>query len=100
VGGSLRPFGAHNLLEACALGKPVIVGPSVYNFQEAVDLGIAAGAVVQVDDAAGVAAQASRLLRDPVEAEKFGEAGANFACAHRGAVERLLALIDWRGVDK
>lgn len=99
VGGSLRPFGAHNLLEACALGKPVIVGPSVYNFQEAADLGMEAGAVIQVDDAAGVAAQASRLLNDPAFAVKIGEAGAEFARAHRGAVDRLMKLVDWSAIN-
>lgn len=100
VGGSLRPFGAHNLVEACALGKPVIVGPSVYNFQEAAELGIAAGAVIQVDDALGVAAQASRLLSSPALAVKIGEAGAEFARAHRGAVDRLLELVDWSAIDR
>jgi 3-deoxy-D-manno-octulosonic-acid transferase len=93
VGGSLRPFGAHNLIEACALGKPVIIGPSVYNFQEAVDLGMAAGAVIQVDDADGMAAEVSRLLVDSATARKMGAASENFAHAHKGAVERLLALI-------
>src|SRR5690606_12598967 len=34
IGGSLKPFGAHNLLEACALAKPVLIGSSTYNFQE------------------------------------------------------------------
>jgi len=99
IGGSLRPYGAHNLVEACALGKPVIIGPSVYNFQEAAELGIAAGAVIQVEDAAGVAAQASRLLSDPALAAEIGQAGETFARAHRGAVDRLLERIDWSGVE-
>ena len=93
VGGSLRPYGAHNLLEACALGKPVIVGPSVYNFQEAVELGVAAGAVLQVPDAAALAAEVSALLVDSARARRMGEAGASFTRAHRGAVERLFALL-------
>ncbi|MPZ46228.1 MAG: 3-deoxy-D-manno-octulosonic acid transferase, partial [Betaproteobacteria bacterium] len=51
IGGSLRPFGAHNLVEACALAKPVLIGPSMFNFQEAAELGMAAGGVIQVPDA-------------------------------------------------
>ena len=27
IGGSLLPFGAQNLIEACAVGRPVIIGP-------------------------------------------------------------------------
>ncbi|MCC6533994.1 MAG: lipid IV(A) 3-deoxy-D-manno-octulosonic acid transferase [Burkholderiales bacterium] len=93
VGGSLRALGAHNLLEACALGKPVVIGPSVFNFQEATELGIAAEAVVQVADAAGVAEEVARLLNDGARARRMGEAGAAFARSHRGAVARLFTLI-------
>ncbi len=35
VGGSFLRFGGQNLIEACALGRPVIVGPHTYNFDEA-----------------------------------------------------------------
>ena len=36
IGGSFAPFGAQNLIEACAVGVPVVIGPSSYNFPEAV----------------------------------------------------------------
>jgi 3-deoxy-D-manno-octulosonic-acid transferase len=93
LGGSLRPFGAHNLLEACALGKPVLIGPSVFNFQEAVALGRAAGAVVQVDDSAHLAAEAVALLQDRERARAVGAAGEAFTLRHRGAVDRLFDFI-------
>ena len=93
IGGSLRPFGAHNLVEACALGKPVVIGPSVFNFQEAVELGMAAGAVIQVPDAAALAVQVAELLQDPPRAARIGNSGLDFARAHRGAVERLFTLL-------
>ena len=93
IGGSLRPFGAHNLLEACALAKPVIVGPSTYNFQEAVELGVAAGGVVQVADARALVDEVTRILSDSQRRASMGEAAREFAAAHRGAVERLFALL-------
>ena len=93
IGGSLRPFGAHNLVEACALGKPVVIGPSVFNFQEAVELGVAAGGVLQVANAAGVASQVTALLTDRDRARIIGDAGAAFARAHRGAVDRLFDFL-------
>lgn len=93
IGGSLRPFGAHNLLEACALAKPVIVGPFVYNFQEAVELGVAAGGVVQVANAAALANEVTRILADPERCASMGQAARAFADAHRGAVDRLFALL-------
>jgi 3-deoxy-D-manno-octulosonic-acid transferase len=32
IGGSLLPLGGQNLIEACALGKPVLVGEHTFNF--------------------------------------------------------------------
>jgi len=94
IGGSLRPYGAHNLLEACALGKPTIVGPSVFNFQEATELGVAAGAVIQVANAEALALQVNALLHDPQQRARMGQAGIAFTTSHRGAVDRLFALLE------
>jgi 3-deoxy-D-manno-octulosonic-acid transferase len=93
IGGSLRPFGGHNLLEACALAKPVIIGPSTYNFQEATELGIEAGGVVQVQDAEALAKAVTALLTNAPRRREVGAAAHAFAMAHRGAVERLFALL-------
>ncbi|OGA52615.1 MAG: 3-deoxy-D-manno-octulosonic acid transferase, partial [Betaproteobacteria bacterium RIFCSPLOWO2_12_FULL_62_58] len=46
IGGSLLPFGGQNLIEACAAGKPVLFGPHTYNFAEAAEGAIAAGAAL------------------------------------------------------
>ena len=93
VGGSLLPLGGQNLIEACAVGKPVLIGPSTYNFAEAVELAVRAGAAVQVSDAAALVKEAGRLLRDPAAARRMGEAGLAFCAAHRGATKRVLELI-------
>ena len=93
IGGSLLPFGAQNLIEACAVGRPVIVGPHTYNFAEATELAIDAGAAIKVDDVSGAVSAARELLVDRVRAEEMGHRGLEFARAHRGATERSLALI-------
>ena len=93
VGGSLLEYGAHNLIEACALGKPVVIGPSVFNFQEAAGLAIQAGAAIQVADAQAVAEAVRALLNDPARAQAMGQAGEAFTRAHRGAVDRLFGLL-------
>jgi 3-deoxy-D-manno-octulosonic-acid transferase len=93
IGGSLKPFGAHNLIEACAQGKPVVIGPSVFNFQEATELAIDAGGAVQVTDAAGAAREIMAILTNDHRREEMGKAGARFAATHRGAVDRLVALL-------
>ncbi|HSS47011.1 MAG TPA: lipid IV(A) 3-deoxy-D-manno-octulosonic acid transferase, partial [Burkholderiales bacterium] len=52
VGGSLLPLGGQNLLEACAMGKPVSIGPHTFNFAEAAELAVQAGAAQRVTSAA------------------------------------------------
>lgn len=93
VGGSLLGQGGQNLIEACAVGRPVLVGPSTYNFAEATERALEAGAAIRVADAAALAREAARLLGDPAAARRMGEAGLAFCAAHRGATARLLELI-------
>ena len=93
MGGSLLPHGSQNLIEPCALGKPVLVGPSTYNFQEAADGAIAAGAARSVADAREAIAAARELSRDAALRSRMGDKGREFVAAHRGAVERVLAWL-------
>jgi 3-deoxy-D-manno-octulosonic-acid transferase len=93
VGGSLLPLGGQNLIEACAVGTPVVVGPHMFNFQEITAQACAAGAVLQVADAEGVVNAFDRLLRSPEERGRMSAAGREFAAAHRGATGRVLAML-------
>ena len=93
IGGSLLPFGAQNLIEACAVGRPVVIGPHTYNFAEATQLALEAGAAVQVADARGALATARELLRDGVRMKRMAQAGLAFARGHQGATARTVDLI-------
>ena len=93
IGGSLLPFGGHNLIEACAAGKPVLIGPHSYNFAEATELAMQAGAAIQVPDAKAFAQEAGRLLRDRAAAQRMARAALAFANAHRGATAKVIALL-------
>lgn len=90
VGGSFLPFGGQNLIEPCALARPVIVGPHTYNFSEAAESAIAAGAALRVSDAGEALAAAAGL--DAATRREMGRKGREFVQAHRGAVQRLA---DW-----
>ena len=94
VGGSLVPVGGHNLLEPAALGVPVITGPHTENGPEIARLLIEAGGALKVADGVALAAAAGRLLADPALRERMGESARSFVEAHRGSLERLLALIE------
>jgi 3-deoxy-D-manno-octulosonic-acid transferase len=96
IGGSLVPLGGQNLIEACAAGKPVLIGPSVFNFAEAAELALHAGAAIQVPDPAALAREAARLLLDRDAVRRMSQAALAFAGAHRGATARVLELIKLR----
>jgi 3-deoxy-D-manno-octulosonic-acid transferase len=93
VGGTLLPFGGQNLIEACMVGCPVIVGPHTYNFAEATRLAVVAGAAVQVDDAAGIVRAARDLLANRARVQQMAHAALDFARNYRGATARILDLI-------
>ena len=93
IGGSLLPLGGQNLLEACAVGKPVIVGPHTFNFEEATEQAIEAGAALRVLDPDTLATTVSTLLTDQVKAGQIGEAGRTFMTMHRGATTKTLAAL-------
>jgi 3-deoxy-D-manno-octulosonic-acid transferase len=94
VGGSLVPIGGHNLLEPAALGIPVLSGPQQFASPELARALRAAGALAIVHDAAELAAALARLLADPQARAAQGAAGRAAIDANRGALERLLGLID------
>jgi 3-deoxy-D-manno-octulosonic-acid transferase len=94
VGGSLVPIGGHNLLEPAALGVPVLTGPSHFNGKDIALLLLEQGAALQVDGAAALAAALLRLFGQPEERRRMGEIGKDIVESNRGAVARLLALIE------
>jgi 3-deoxy-D-manno-octulosonic-acid transferase len=89
VGGSLLRLGGQNLIEAIAAGVPTLVGPHTFNFAQASDAAIAAGAALRAVDADDVFAIAARLLADPASRERMRMCADAFIAAHRGAVDRL-----------
>jgi 3-deoxy-D-manno-octulosonic-acid transferase len=90
IGGSFAPLGGQNLIEALAVGAPVIVGAHMFNFSEATELALKAGAAVQVANAGAAMAEAAALLADGERRRRMSEAGKALCAAHRGATARHL----------
>jgi 3-deoxy-D-manno-octulosonic-acid transferase len=90
IGGSLLPLGGQNLIEALAVGTPVLVGPHTFNFNEATIGAVAAGAAQRVADAEALIQAVEALLRDPAQRDAMREAAGAFHAAHRGATARLM----------
>ncbi len=93
VGGSLLPLGGHNLIEACAVGKPVLIGPHTFNFAHAAENAIAAGAALRVADATQLMRQAAHLLGEKDVRIAMGVKAQGFARQHGGATARTMTLL-------
>lgn len=94
VGGSLLPLGGQNLIEACAAGVPVLIGPHTFNFSQAAEEAVVAGAALRVESAEELVREAGRLLGDEVARNAMKEAGIGFCNRHRGATGRILAMCE------
>jgi 3-deoxy-D-manno-octulosonic-acid transferase len=94
VGGSLVPIGGHNLLEPAALGIPVLTGPHNFNGPDVARLLIGRGAAEIVSDADALGNRVAQLLADGAARARIGALGRAAVEENRGAVEKLLRLID------
>lgn len=94
VGGSLVEVGGHNVLEPASLGLPVLFGPHMFNFEQARALLLESGAARQVPDMLGLEPALAALLQDAPAREAMGRAGREVLRANRGALQRLVGLIE------
>ncbi|NMG73927.1 lipid IV(A) 3-deoxy-D-manno-octulosonic acid transferase [Aromatoleum diolicum] len=94
LGGSWLPYGGQNLIESCAVGTPVVLGPHTFNFAQVADQAVAAGAALRAEDVAKGMGAALALLADAQAREEAGQAGREFAEAHRGAAARTMAMVE------
>ena len=91
LGGSFAPLGGQNLIEAAACGCPVVMGPHTFNFADAAQRALQAGAAWRVQDMD----QAVRHLL-AVEAHalsRAAQAAQAFAAADRGCAERTARAV-------
>ncbi len=94
IGGSLLPLGGQNLIEACVMGRPVLIGPHTFNFAEAGAQAVACGAARRVRDAAELALALRALCADVAGRQAMAKAGLAFGAVNRGATARTLAIIE------
>jgi len=94
VGGSLVKIGGHNLLEPAALRLPILTGPYTYNAADIAELFLAAGVARVVNDAPQLANAVTELFADPDERKRLGNKAEALSEQSRGALARLLALLE------
>ncbi len=101
VGGSLVSHGGHNILEPAAQGKPILVGPHMFNFRDTYALFSKRNACMTVLDGQELAQKTLELLQNKQTAEQMGREAAEIVAENQGAavrtVEHLRQIIENRG---
>lgn len=93
LGGSFAPLGGQNLIEAAACECPVVMGPHVFNFAQASELALEAGAAFTVSDMPTGVQHALTLVGDAPALANARKAALALALAHRGAADRTAAAV-------
>jgi 3-deoxy-D-manno-octulosonic-acid transferase len=99
VGGTLVRHGGQNMMEPAGLGKAVLFGPSVENFQDSADLLIRENAAIRVEDAADLERVLRGFLRDPEAVRSTGGRARNIVRQNQGASRRNLDFLEERFRD-
>ena len=93
IGGSLLPLGGQNLIEAAAYGCPTLIGAHTFNFSQASEQALEAGAARRITNAEQGVTQALALFAQPAARLAMREAAAQFCQQHQGATQRTLAVL-------
>jgi len=94
MGGTWVANGGHNFIEPAAWAKPIVSGPSLFNFAEVSRLLLEVGGMQVVETPAELVQAIIELLQNPVQARVMGESAQRVADANRGALGKLLGRID------
>ena len=93
VGGGFDDLGGQNLIQPLAKGVPVIHGPHMQNFRDVADQSVACGASIVARTSSELADALKRLLADPEEQRRMGEAAKSLIHANLGAGKRCAEAI-------
>lgn len=93
IGGSLLKLGGQNLIEASALGKPVLIGPHTFNFEAITKDAISAGAAIRIQTASEMMTEADKLFSQDTSRSEMGIKAQAFAQNQHGATDRTMALL-------
>jgi 3-deoxy-D-manno-octulosonic-acid transferase len=93
MGGSLLPLGGQNFIEACALGRPIVLGEHTFNFQQASADVIDARAAIRITDIGDLVKAMDLLLTNHQVKEDMSTNALDFANQHTGATKKIVAVI-------
>jgi 3-deoxy-D-manno-octulosonic-acid transferase len=93
VGGSMVPVGGHNILEAAAVGTPVLFGPYMANFKEIAEGVLRQDAAIQCQDEGEIINSMIALYVDAEYRQSLVEKGKVFVRQNQGAITRIFDML-------
>jgi 3-deoxy-D-manno-octulosonic-acid transferase len=93
VGKSLTAVGGQNPIEPAALGKAVVFGPNMENFEDVTRIFLAQSAVVQVSNAESLEKAVGDLLAVEHRRAELGRNALKVVTENLGAVDRTVEMI-------
>ncbi len=94
VGGSMVPAGGHNILEAAAIGIPVLFGPYMANFKEIASGALNQGAAIQCQNEDDIVKTILALYKQPAYREALAKTGKAFVSQNQGAIARICGILN------
>ena len=99
IGKSLTARGGQNPIEAGALGKPMVFGPHMQNFESITEMLVQKEGAIQVKNAEDLEVALAKILSDPELAARLGQNAQSVVRENLGAIERTVDMIvhhlDW-----
>ena len=93
IGGSFIPHGGQNPLEATSVGKPVVFGPSMHNFETIAHQLLAHHAARQAAGPRELAALLAELVEHPEDAREMGRRAQELTERFQGATQRTIEAL-------
>jgi 3-deoxy-D-manno-octulosonic-acid transferase len=94
VGGSMVPAGGHNILEAAAIGIPVMFGPYMANFKEIALKALSQDAAVQCQNENDIINTILALYKQPAYRKALASKEKAFVSRNQGAIDRVYQTLD------
>jgi 3-deoxy-D-manno-octulosonic-acid transferase len=93
VGGSMVPVGGHNILEAAAVGTPVLFGPYMANFKQIAEGVLKQDAAIQCQNKSEIIRAIIALYADSAYRQSLAEKGRAFIRQNQGAIARIIEIL-------
>ncbi len=93
VGGSLVPYGGHNILEPAYFSKPILFGPHMENFSDMAERFLQEEAAISVSSPQTLVAAIDTILSNATLTDTLGKNAKRIINENQGATERTVSLI-------